>query len=289
MFLKKRLELSVFLVKKMNKYSVSELRKRGFSLVLAGGSAYGFAHLGVIKFLEENDLKPKEIVGTSMGALIGALYAFGYSYEDLINFAKDTSYLKLLDYSLSKPGLLGADNFYKYLELLFEKNKLCDANVDLKIVATNLNSGNATVFSKKSDVLICDAVRCSVSIPGVFPPFECGGEYFIDGFVSSNLPVEFADLKGVVLAVDVYNFRIFNEVLNNENCKFYNKFKNISKISKRTFDLFVINQTKDKLERFKDVLLVEPNMYGFELYDFFKWKKIRDLGYFEMLEKFEED
>lgn len=270
----------------MVKYNINQLKDNDFSLVLSGGSAYGFVHLGIIKFLEENNLKPKEIIGTSMGSLIGALYAFGYTYDELEKITTDIKYLKLIDFNISNPSILEVKKVLEYLELLFKKKQIKNTKINLKIITTNLKSGEPRLFSKESDILISNAVISSMSIPGLFPPFEYQNEYFTDGFVCSNLPIEFANIKNTILAIDAYNSTILKSSINKVNFKVYNKISNMNKILKQSINLMIINQTRDKLKNYKNILLIKPDVSDFEMYNFNKWKEIENIGYLTIVDAF---
>jgi NTE family protein len=196
-----------------------DLPKPRVALVLGGGAARGFAHIGVIRALEQEKIPIDLIVGTSVGSLIGAIYASDVNSFELewtaFMLEKDT----LFDYGIFNVLTgLGAAKGDKLEE--FAKSKISAANIeDLRIpfaaVATDLNRGTRVVLDKGP---VARAVRASSAIPGVFPPVDHQGKFLVDGGVVDSIPVSVAREKGadMVIAVDigesVINFNITNVV-----------------------------------------------------------------------------
>jgi NTE family protein len=194
-----------------------ELPKPKIALVLGGGAARGFAHIGVIRALEQEKIPIDLIVGTSVGSLIGAIYAYDMSSIELEWTAFTLEKDNLFDYGLMSAFTgMGAAKGDKLEE--FVKSKVPVANIEnLKIpfaaVATDLNRGTRVILDKGS---VAKAVRASSAIPGVFPPVDHQGKILVDGGVIDNIPVSVAREKGadIVIAVDisenVFNFNITN-------------------------------------------------------------------------------
>lgn len=194
-----------------------ELPKPRVALVLGGGAARGFAHVGVIRALEQEKVPIDLIVGTSVGSLIGAIYAYDMNSMELEWTAFLLEKDNLFDYGMFTAFTgMGAAKGDKLEE--FVKSKVPVANIeDLKIpfaaVATDLNRGTRVVLDKGS---VARAVRASSAIPGVFPPVDHQGRLLVDGGVIDNIPVSVAREKGadIVIAVDisenVFNFNITN-------------------------------------------------------------------------------
>ncbi|MDA3855614.1 MAG: patatin-like phospholipase family protein [Candidatus Woesearchaeota archaeon] len=269
----------------VEKYDLNKLKGKDFTLVLSGGAALGYAHMGVIKFLEENNLKPKEIIGTSMGALIGAMYAYGYSYDEMIEIASKNGFYKQLSLGFLKQGLMGTKKLEKFLSQIYQNKRMSQTKIDLKIIATNFDDGTPGVFDKNNDVTIADAIRCSISIPTVFSPHKLNGSYYVDGFVCSNLPIEYSSHKNII-AVDVLNAKVIKKYQPKKTVLF-SKFSFLSRLSNRTFTLMMIHQTKIKLEKYKNNLFfLEPDMNGFNTYNFGKFNEISQKGYDEAKKRF---
>ncbi len=187
------------------------------ALVLGGGAARGFAHVGVIRALEQEKISIDLIVGTSVGSLIGALYAHEKNSFELEWTAFSLEKDDLLDYALLSASMGPVKG--ERLEAFVNK-KVPVANIEgLKIpfaaVATDLNRGTRVVLDRGP---LARAIRASCAIPGVFQPVEHQGRLLVDGGVVDNLPVAVAREKGadIVIAVDisqnVTNFNITNLV-----------------------------------------------------------------------------
>lgn len=178
--------------------SLSRLKKEPFSLVLGWGGARWFAHIGVLRFLEEHKLKPTEIVGTSMGACIGAYAAFGLTSHQIEDIVKDISYTSLFDFDL-KTGLVQGDKIRHFLKKTFNESVIEDLTIPLRICATTLNGGKTTIFNSWS---VIDALRASISLPWLFSPYSINGSEYVDGCLTANLPIEHATYQ-TCIAVSV--------------------------------------------------------------------------------------
>lgn len=171
-------------------------------LALGGGAAKGFAHIGVIKMLEANGIKPVVVSGTSAGSVVGALYASGMDAYQLQQKAVALDEASIRDVSLFSGGVVKGKKLQDYVnaqvgERTFEKLKK-----PLAVVATRLEDGQRTVFVRGN---VGQAVRASSSIPGVFEAVSIGKYHFVDGGVVSPVPVDAARDLGAdfVIAVDI--------------------------------------------------------------------------------------
>jgi NTE family protein len=172
-------------------------------LALGGGSARGFAHIGVLKSLDQAGIRPEVVVGTSAGALVGAFYAAGFSSWKIEEVALRTREVDLADLAQgSKRGMLVGDSLSRFVNDALRGARIEDLRTRYGAVATDLRSGELVLLRSGA---VADAVRASCSIPGVFVPRELGGRELVDGGLVSPLPVRAARLMGcdVVLAVDV--------------------------------------------------------------------------------------
>jgi len=169
-------------------------------LVLGGGGARGFAHVGVIKAIEEFNVKPVAISGCSMGAIVGALAATGVTAEEIIHHIHEFKFTELLDVG-SKEALNRGRGLEKvlsrYLPETFE-----DLSIPLKITACDIQKGVQVVFDQGD---LRAAIRASISLPGVFPPARVNGKILLDGGMVNNLPVDIirAMTHQPVIAIDV--------------------------------------------------------------------------------------
>ena len=180
------------------------------ALVLSGGSARGFAHIGVIRVLEQMGIEPDLIVATSAGSIVGAGYAAGLTADQLEDAAKrfdkglfmDLAFPKIgLPFIPSELGFIRGERLQRFVDELVQLRPIESLPRRLAVAATDLQSGKTTLFTHGSTGL---AVRASSSVPGLFAPPSIGGRLYVDGQVSSPLPVLAARALGadVVIAVD---------------------------------------------------------------------------------------
>lgn len=155
---------------------------------MSGGGTKGVAHAGVIKFLEEKNIKPNILACCSAGSIVGCLYAAGKSPEDILNFFKSVYFFNWRHFAINKPGLVSSAIFRHYLEPIFEDQKLGDLEKEVRIVATELISGEQKIFD--SNYRVVDAIIASCSIPGITTPYIVGNEMFSDGGVLNNFPAD---------------------------------------------------------------------------------------------------
>ncbi len=169
---------------------------------LGSGAARGFAHVGVLNALERAGIQPDIIVGTSSGGLIGALYAAGIRGDELIELALDVERNEVIDYTATKRGFITGESLQMFVNENVGNRLLQELDIPLAVVATNLRSGQKTVFTHGDSGL---AIRAASSFPGLFRPTVIGNREFVDGGVLSPVPVETAfDLGAdMVIAVDV--------------------------------------------------------------------------------------
>ena len=156
-------------------------------LVLSGGGVRGVAHLGLIKALEENDIRIEKLSGTSAGSIVSAFYAYGYSVEDILDIILNINALKLFRPALSLTGILKMDHVYKFLEQHLPNNDFSYLRLPVTIAATNLKTGTTDYFDQGD---LIGAVCASSCIPVMFDPVEYNGSLYIDGGILNNLPVE---------------------------------------------------------------------------------------------------
>ena len=247
--------------------------KEDFSLVLSGGGALGIAHLNVIKALEEKHLKPKEIIGTSMGAILGACYALNQNEQEIYeNIKKFSNIFKWGKISFSHSSLLSTDKISKLFISLYGDKKISDTDIELKIVATDFNTGQAEVFDKSSDMFIKDAVLASMAIPGIFPAIKLNDKYYVDGFISSNLPVEFAQYDSI-LASNVLGKNSFKDY-KEKDYQFFGHTKAVLGMLERSLRLTMYNKAKELIKNNSAITLIEPEVSEFKTFEFHKYNEI---------------
>ena len=173
-------------------------------IALGGGAAKGFAHIGVIKMLEANGFTPAVVAGTSAGSVVGALYASGMDAFELQEKAVALDETKIRDLQLSSGGLVLGQKLEDYVNEQVQRKPLEHLAKPFVAVATRLEDGERTVFARGNTG---QAVRASSSIPGVFQSVAIGKYHFVDGGITSPVPVDAARQLGadVVIAVDISN------------------------------------------------------------------------------------
>ncbi len=162
--------------------------KKSVSLVLGSGGARGYAHIGIIEILLEQGYEIKSISGTSMGALIGALYACGKldDYKKWVLTLKFYDVAKLLDFSFGKDGFIQGEKVFRTIEKMIGDIKIEDLPIPFTAVATDLIKQKEVWIQKGS---LLDSVRASVAIPTIFTPKKIGNRYLVDGSVLNPIPI----------------------------------------------------------------------------------------------------
>jgi len=171
------------------------------SLVLSGGGARGYAHIGVIETLEEMGFEIVSISGTSMGAVIGGVYAAG-AMEKYKEWVASLDFLDIFKYLKTPFGLDGEKIFSKIKEFAGEWN-IEDLPLKFTAVATDLNRKKEIWFQRGD---LWSAVQASSAIPGVFEPVELNGRLLVDGGVLNLMPVApvMSDMSDIIIAVNLY-------------------------------------------------------------------------------------
>jgi NTE family protein len=172
------------------------------ALVLGGGAAKGFAHIGVIKALESQGIHPDIIAGTSAGSVVGALYASGINGFELQRIALDIKESAFSDWSLPDRGFLRGEALQEFVNKTVQNRPLEKLNTPIGVVATDLQSGESIVFQRGDTGM---AVRASSTVPGLFQPVRINGREYVDGGLASPLPVRTARRMGadIVIASDI--------------------------------------------------------------------------------------
>ena len=188
------------------------LVSHGFSLkiglVLSGGAARGLAHIGVIEKLDEWGIKPDIVVGTSMGAIVGAAYAFGLNTEQMLElvriFIEDGALEGMVEFSgaIERGGIVPHRKIEEYFREFFENTKIEDLKVKYACMAYDLNSEKEVVIDSGD---LVNAITASSAFPGVFEPVKIDRMALIDGGIKENIPIDIARKMGadVIIVSDV--------------------------------------------------------------------------------------
>ncbi|MEH7086369.1 patatin-like phospholipase family protein [Neobacillus drentensis] len=171
-------------------------------LALGSGGARGFAHLGVIKALIDAEIPIHLIAGSSMGALVASFYGSGIDMDRLYKLSTAFKRKYFLDFTVPKMGFISGKKVKEFIKVFTHGKNIEELSIPIGIVATDLLTGEKVVFKTGS---VADAVRASISIPGIFVPEKYNGRILVDGGVSDRVPVSVAKEMGadIVIAVDV--------------------------------------------------------------------------------------
>jgi len=272
-------------------------------LVLSGGAARGLAHVGVLKALEEQGIVIDAIAGTSMGAVVGGLYAAGYRIDELEKLATELNWQQALsdappredipfrrkqddrdflvkqklsfrdDGSLGLPlGVLQGQNLALLLEKLFARAGAVEdfdqLPIPFRAVAADISTGETVVFSQGHLAL---AVRASMSIPAVLTPVEVDGQLLVDGGISNNIPVDIARQMGVdrLIVVDIGSPLASTDSLHT-----------VFDILNQSVALLTRRNSEAQLATLQEQdILVQPPLTGFGVTDFARAQEMIDAGY----------
>ena len=175
------------------------------ALVLGSGGPRGFAHIGVLKALEDAGIRPDVVIGSSVGAMVGALYAGGMSARELERLAYEINLLEFFEFRALTGGLATGGTIQNYVNGKVEGRSIEALKIPFVAAATRVSDGKLALFNHGDTGL---AVRASGASPGQFEPVMIGSELYMDGDEASPVPIRAARALGakVVIAVDVSAF-----------------------------------------------------------------------------------
>lgn len=244
-------------------------------LILGGGAARGYAHLGVLKKLREKNIPIDFIIGTSIGALVGAIYASGNDLEKIIKYARDINFIKLikmLDLSIPQKGFIKGDKIEKFLSS-YMKSDFDELKIPLYVIATDINQGREIIFSSGS---VIKAVRASISIPVVFEPVEFQNTKLVDGSIINFDAIDLALKLGadIIISSDAssnIDIKIFNNLFYN----FVNNIKRIVRSNNKTKSLEAYINSKKMLPEIITITAITMKLLNNDL---FEYSKERNFG-----------
>jgi NTE family protein len=244
---------------------VSKKREPKIALVLGGGSAKGFAHVGVIRILEQEKIPIHMIVGTSVGSLIGGIYASNPDSFQLEWTAFKIEKNDILDFSLiySKLGPAQGVRLETFVEQTVKAKRIEDTKIPFYPIATDLNTGETVILEKGS---LAKAIRASSAIPGIFVPVTFGNRMLVDGGVTNNIACDVARSKGadIVIAVNIL-----------KDIKDY-RIDSLIDIIAQSINIAMHEANKAKLQ-YADVI-IEPDTKGVSMFDFTQKKMLVEEG-----------
>jgi NTE family protein len=239
-------------------------------LVLSGGGARGFAHLGVMQALNDAGIFPDVISGTSAGALAGVLYADGNTPKEIQKIMNSGSRLDFMRPVLPREGLLQIGGVIKILKSCLKAKTFEELKIPLYVTATDLNNGKAVYFSKGE---LLDPVIASASIPVLFQPVIINNVCYVDGGVLDNLPLFPIENKCDFLIGSFVNPVGYME-----------KISGLISIAERTFMLSMSKEIGEKAKRFN--LFIAPLELGaYKILDPEKAEELFSIGYNATIKK----
>lgn len=187
----------------LNAIAPPEPDKHELGIAFGGGGVRGFMHLGVLKALEEEGIKPEVVSGTSSGAIAATLYASGMTFEEMEAAIEDIGISDMADFVMSSTGLVNGKKLSEWINSQVGYDDLTDMPIPVALTATNLTTQQVVMIRSGNPG---HAVQTSSTIPGAFVPVENQGDILIDGGVLSVIPVATVRKLGAqkVIAVDIY-------------------------------------------------------------------------------------
>ncbi len=186
---------------------VEELQSKSIGLVLSGGGVRGMAHIGVLRALEEYGISAHLVSGSSVGALVGALYANDIPVADMLTFFKETPLFKYNFITILKPGLVNTERYFDVFYEYFPENSFESLSRELFVVATNLQKGSEQFFHTGQ---LIHPLLASAALPPVFSPVVIENCLYADGGIMNNFPIE--PTLGKVDYIIGSNVSVINEV-----------------------------------------------------------------------------
>ncbi len=221
-------------------------------LALGGGAARGAAHIGVLRAMQEDGKRPDYIAGTSIGALVGGLYAFGVDLEDLRKAAQDLHWMDLAGATLSRFGLLRNQELGRLVQSFVGDRRLEDAPIPFAAVATDIHTGEAVVLKEGR---LIDAILATTAIPGIFVPAKLDGRMLVDGGLVENVPI--SPLKGMGAEVLV--------AVNLNGATRYDQPQSVIDVILNAMDIAIDTTTKQQLKAAD--LLIEMDLSAYSRTD----------------------
>lgn len=242
-----------------------------YGLALGGGGFRGFAHLGAIKFLEEQGFKPDIISGTSVGSIIGSMIAKEYSIDEIFEYSKTIlNYSQVSNLNISQKGIFSKEKIKEKLKPYLNGN-IEDLKLKFIIVATNLMTGMPEYIEKGN---LINAVSASISIPGFFKPEVIGKKTLIDGGVSNIVPVEILKNKGVkkIISISLHHFNkeLFKKTLSKNEILF-------DDIAANSF--YMVQDSLARQDQKLADLQIEIETGKYSIFSVNNPKEIYDIGY----------
>lgn len=247
--------------------------KYRIGVVLSGGGARGFAHLGFLQALNEAGIYPDVIAGTSAGAIAGSLYADGYTPAEILEFTDTGSRLDFMRPALPRESLLQNSGIIKILKSRLRAKTFDELKIPLYVTATDINNARVVYFSEGN---LLETVIASSSIPVIFPPVKIGDFHYVDGGVLDNLPVKAIEDKCHIIIGSFVNMVGYVE-----------KISGLISLAERTFMVGMAKDIYDKARKF-DLFVAPTELKDYRVLNTKKASELFAVGYVATKKKLKE-
>ncbi len=233
-------------------------------IALSGGGIRGLCHAGVLKALEEFGIKPDILSGVSAGAIVAALYADGYTPDEIAALFEDISFRKMTQIQIPDGGIFSIKAFERFMGRTLRAKRFEELSIPTYIIATDFDKGQSVEFSEG---VIIHPLVASCSVPVLFVPKKIKGVHYVDGGVLKNFPVStirphceyLIGINASPLVADEYKLSLMN-------------------VAQRTYHfMFKANILYDK--QLCDLLIEPVDMANYDMFDIQKGREIFELGY----------
>ncbi|HVS94130.1 MAG TPA: patatin-like phospholipase family protein [Mucilaginibacter sp.] len=277
--------------------------KQKVSLVLSGGGARGMAHIGVIEELESHGFEIAAIAGTSMGALVGGVYALGKMdvYKQWLCSLDKMKVFSMVDFTLSGEGLLRGDRIFHAMHELMEDKHIEELDIPFAAVSADILNRREVVFNQGS---VMNAIRASIAIPTVFTPVRTEDGLLVDGGVVNNLPIDHVQRSAgdILVVVDVNapvpveEPELHPEVREHRQSRYRQKVQefydhlfhlhpgnhehkfNYFDVINKTINLITYHSSEALLQKYTPDILVRVSHESCGTYDFYKAEEVIEMG-----------
>lgn len=220
----------------------TDIKKVSLGLALGGGAMRGIAHVGILKALEDHDLKPDLLTGTSMGAFVAGLYAFGKTPEEIRDMVKELDLFDVSRFTMSRFGLLSNEEIGKIFQKHIGDAKIEDSPMPLAIIAADISTGEKVIIKSGK---VSQAIMASACVPGLFIPVQMENRILVDGGIVENIPVSTLKEMGAHLVVGV----------NLNNARRYKRPEDIVDVFFNAFEIAIDTTTRIQTDEDADVMI----------------------------------
>jgi len=213
-----------------------EINSKSVGLVLSGGGSKGLAHAGVLQFLEEQNIKPTQIAGSSAGSIVAALYSLGKSPKEILSFFQSIYFFHWKHFTFSKAGIIDSLSFKKYFTDVFGDANIGELKIPIHVTATDMVKGKIKIFDRNTSVV--DAILASSAFPGIISPYVIDDNWYSDGGILNHFPTDI--LQGRCDSM----IGVYVSPIQKIEAK---DLSSIKAVTSRAFDLLTANTTMQKI------------------------------------------